>query len=77
MLHCLTIYKVKVCWTIVENWYSLWKIVWKRRVMRRKHQSQACENKKQMFVVALNANDHIVYDWIIGFDATQHMTFER
>jgi hypothetical protein len=29
-----------------------------------------------MFVTALNANDHIVYDWIIGFGATQHMTFE-
>ncbi len=30
-----------------------------------------------MFVAALNANDYIVYDWIIGFNATQHMTFER
>jgi hypothetical protein len=45
--------------------------------MKRKRQNQAYENKKQMFVDALNANDRIVYDWIIGFNATQHMTFER
>jgi hypothetical protein len=44
--------------------------------MRRKRQNQACEKKFKMLVVALNANDHIVYDWIIGFNATQHMTFE-
>jgi hypothetical protein len=30
-----------------------------------------------MFVVALNANDHMVCDWIINSGATQHMTFER
>jgi hypothetical protein len=38
-------------------------------MIRRKRQNQACEKKK--IVVALNANDQIVYDWIIGFDATQ------
>jgi hypothetical protein len=36
----------------------------------------ACEDQKQMFIVALGANDHTVYDWIIDFGATQHMTFE-
>jgi hypothetical protein len=30
-----------------------------------------------MFVVALGANDHTMYDWIIDFGATKHMTFER
>jgi hypothetical protein len=29
-----------------------------------------------MFVVALSANDHMAYDWIINFGATQHMIFE-
>jgi hypothetical protein len=30
-----------------------------------------------MFVATLGANDHMTYDWIIDFDATQHMTFEQ
>jgi hypothetical protein len=30
-----------------------------------------------MFVATLNANDHITYDWIVDFGATQHMTFEQ
>jgi hypothetical protein len=39
--------------------------------------NQACEDQEQMFVAALNANDHTTYHWIIDFDTTQHMTFER
>jgi len=30
-----------------------------------------------MFVMALSANDHTMYDWIVDFGATQHMTFEE
>jgi hypothetical protein len=30
-----------------------------------------------MFVVALSANDHTMYDWIVDSGATQHMTFEQ
>jgi len=39
--------------------------------------NQACENHKQMFVAALNANDHTMYDWIVHSGAMQHMTFEQ
>jgi hypothetical protein len=39
--------------------------------------NQACENQEQMFVAALNVNDHTTYHWIIDSSATQHMTFER
>jgi len=39
--------------------------------------NQACEDHEQMFVAALNANDHTKYDWIVDFGATQHMTFEQ
>ncbi len=39
--------------------------------------NQACEDQEQMFVAALNANDHTTYDWIINSGATQHMTFKR
>jgi hypothetical protein len=38
--------------------------------------NQACVNQEQMFVATLGANDHMTYDWIINFNATQHMTFE-
>jgi hypothetical protein len=38
--------------------------------------NQACEDQDQMFVTALSANDHMTYNWIINFGATQHMTFE-
>ncbi len=38
--------------------------------------NQAYEDQKQMFIVALNVNDHTMYDWIIDFNTTQHMTFE-
>jgi hypothetical protein len=38
--------------------------------------NQACENQEQMFVVALGANDHTMYDSIIDSDAAQLMTFE-
>jgi len=30
-----------------------------------------------MFVAALNANDHTMYDWIVNSGAMQHMTFEQ
>jgi len=30
-----------------------------------------------MFIVALSANDHTTYDWIVDSGATQHMTFEQ
>jgi len=39
--------------------------------------NQAYEYQEQMFVATLSANDHTMYDWIIDFGATQHMTFER
>jgi len=39
--------------------------------------NQACEDHKQMFVAALSANDHTMYDWIVHSGATQHMTFEQ
>jgi hypothetical protein len=38
---------------------------------------QACQDHEQMFVVALNANDHSTYDWIVDSGATQHMTFQE
>jgi hypothetical protein len=31
--------------------------------------NQARENHKQMFVVALSANDHTTYDWIVNSSA--------
>jgi len=34
--------------------------------------NQTCEDEEQMFVTMLSANDHMVYDWIIDFGATQH-----
>jgi len=39
--------------------------------------NQAYEDHEQMFVAALNANDHTTYDWIVDLGATQHMTFEQ
>ncbi len=39
--------------------------------------NQACEDHEQMFVMALNANDPTMYDWIVNFGATQHMTFKQ
>jgi hypothetical protein len=39
--------------------------------------NQVCEDHEQMFVAALSANDHTMYDWIVDSDATQHMTFEQ
>jgi hypothetical protein len=30
-----------------------------------------------MFIVALSANDHTTYDWIVNYGATQHMTFQQ
>ncbi len=38
--------------------------------------NQAYENQEQMFVVALSANNHTTYDWIIDSNITQHITFE-
>ncbi len=39
--------------------------------------NQACEDHEQMFVAALNANDHTTYDWIVDSDVLQHMTFQQ
>ncbi len=39
--------------------------------------NQACEDHEQVFVAALNANDHTTYDWIVDSGATQHMTFQQ
>jgi hypothetical protein len=38
--------------------------------------NQACEDHEQMFFVALSANDHITFDWIVNSGAMQHMTFK-
>ncbi len=38
--------------------------------------NQACEDHEQMFIVALSANGHTMYDWIVNSSATQHMTFQ-
>jgi hypothetical protein len=39
--------------------------------------NQACEDHEQVFVAALNANDHTTYDWIVDSGGTQHMTFQQ
>ncbi len=44
---------------------------------KKKEANQACEDHEQMFVVALTANDHTTYDWILDSGAKQHMTFEQ
>jgi hypothetical protein len=42
--------------------------------MRKKRQTKLVKIKNKL---ALSANDHMAYDWIIDFGTTQHMTFER
>jgi hypothetical protein len=49
----------------------------KKKNDEKENTNQACENHKQMFVVALNVNDHTTYDLIVNFGATQHMTFQK
>jgi hypothetical protein len=49
----------------------------KKKSDEKEKTNQACDDQEQMFVTALNANDHVRNDWIIDSDATQHMTFER
>ncbi len=49
----------------------------KKKSDGKKKVNQACEDHEQVFVAALNANDHITYDWIVDFGATQHMTFQQ
>jgi hypothetical protein len=49
----------------------------KRKNDEKEKANQACEDHEQMFVVALSANDHTTYDWIVDSSATQHMTFEQ
>jgi len=39
--------------------------------------NHTCEDHEQMFVVALSANDHTTYDWIVNSGAMQHMTFQQ
>jgi hypothetical protein len=49
----------------------------KKKSDEKEKANQACDDQEQMFVAALSANDHTAYDWIIDFDATQHLTFEQ
>jgi hypothetical protein len=49
----------------------------KKKNDEKKKVNQACEDHEQVFIMALNANDHTTYDWIIDSGATQHMTFEQ
>jgi hypothetical protein len=49
----------------------------KKKSDEKEKANQACEDQEQMFVVALSANDHTAYHWIIDSGTTQHMTFER
>jgi hypothetical protein len=49
----------------------------KKKNDEKKKVNQACEHHEQMFVAALSANDHTMYDWIVDLGATQHMTFEQ
>jgi hypothetical protein len=49
----------------------------KKKSDEKEKANQACEYQEQMFVVALSANDHTTYNWIINSVATQHMTFKR
>jgi succinate dehydrogenase flavin-adding protein (antitoxin of CptAB toxin-antitoxin module) len=37
----------------------------KKKTDERKKANQACEEHEQMFITALNANDHTIYDWIV------------
>jgi hypothetical protein len=48
----------------------------KKKSDEKEKANQACEDQKQMFIVALNVYDHTAYDWIIDSGVTQHMTFE-
>ncbi len=78
MSRCLTklIKQTKSFVFIAKNPNILWRIVWKKNGEKEKA-NQACDDKKQMFIATLGANDHTLYDWIIDYGATQHMTFER
>jgi hypothetical protein len=49
----------------------------KKKSDEKEKANQAYHDQEQMFVTALNANDHARNDWIIDSGATQHMTFER
>ncbi len=49
----------------------------KKKIDEKEKTNQACEDHEKMLVVALNANDHTTYDWIVDSGATQHMTFEQ
>jgi hypothetical protein len=49
----------------------------KKRSDEKEKVNQACEDHEQMFVSALSANDHTMYDWIMDYGATQHMRFQQ
>ncbi len=53
------------------------KICLKKKNDEKEKTNQAYEDHKKMFVAALIANDHTMYDWIADSGATQHMTFEQ
>ncbi len=42
----------------------------KKKSDKKQKANQVCEDHEQMFVVALSANDHTTYDWIVDFGAT-------
>ncbi len=42
----------------------------KKKSNEKEKVNQACEDQKQMFVVALSVDDHTTYNWIINFSAT-------
>jgi hypothetical protein len=48
----------------------------KKKCGEKEKANQTCEHQEQMFVPTLNANDHTMYNWIIDFSTTQHMTFK-
>ncbi len=53
------------------------KICLKKKNDEKEKANQACEDEEHFFVVTKSVNDHMAYDWIIDFGATQHMTFEQ
>jgi len=43
----------------------------KKKSDEKEKANQGCEDHEQMFVTALNANDHTTYDWIVDSGAMQ------
>ncbi len=49
----------------------------KKKNNEKENTNQACKDYEQMFVAALNANDHTMYDWIVDSSVKQQMTFQQ